>query len=183
MEHPVVVVDKIAQKFILGNDFLVAHRCDILNSDGTIVFGCKQVPYMLFRSTINFICPFICQARTDIEPYEKAIIPGLLDFYRNYNLNQTKLLEARKNELMQPLVVARVVVNFTSAVVPILVSNISSERVTIPKGKVIADDTELKTWRVATHELPAPSNCVAVVSTTDAGSAPSVDPVAEAMKN
>ena len=62
-------------------------------------------------------------------------------------------------------------------------SNISSERVTIPKGKVIADDTALKTRRVATHELSAPSNCVAVVSTTDTGSAPSVDPVADAMKN
>ena len=134
IEHPVFVVNKIAHKFILGNDFLVAYRCDILNSDGTIVFGGKPVPYTLFRSTINFICPVICQARTEIEPYEEAIIPGLLDFYRSYDPNQTLLLEPRKNELMQPLVVARVVVNFTSAVVLILVSNISSERVTIPKG-------------------------------------------------
>ena len=84
---------------------------------------------------------------------------------------------------MQPFVVARVVVNFTSAVVPILVTNISSERVTIPKEKVIADDTALKTRHVATHELSAPSNCVAVVLTTDAGSAPSVDPVTDAMNN
>ena len=76
IEHPVVVVDKIAHKFILGNDFLVAHRCDILNSDGTIVFGSKPEPYTLFRSTINLICPVICQARTEIEPYEEAIIPN-----------------------------------------------------------------------------------------------------------
>ena len=53
----------------------------------------------------------------------------------------------------------------------------------IPKGKVIPDDTALKTRRVGTHQLSAPSNCVAVVSTTDADSAPSVDPVADAMKN
>ena len=99
------------------------------------------MPYTLFRSTINLICPVICQARTEIEPYEEAIIPGLLDSYRSYDPNQTLLLEPRKNELMQPLVVARVVVNFTSAVVPILVSNISSERVTIPNGKLIADDS------------------------------------------
>ena len=115
--------------------------------------------------------------------YEEAIISGLLDSYRNNNPKQTLLLKPRKNELMQPLVVARVVVNLTSAVVPILVSNISTERVTIPKGKVIADDTALKTRRVATRELSVTSNCVAVVSTTDAGSAPSVDPVADAMKN
>ena len=83
IEHLVVVVDNIAHKFILGKDFLVAHLCDILNSDGTIVFGCKPVPYTLFRLTINLICFVICQARTEIEPYEEAIIPGLLDSYRN----------------------------------------------------------------------------------------------------
>ena len=97
-EHPVVVVDKIAHKFILGNDFLVQYRCDILNSNGKIVFWCKPVPYTLFRSTINLICPVICQARTEIEPYEEAIIPGLLDSYQNYNPNHT-LLKPRKNEL------------------------------------------------------------------------------------
>ena len=84
--HPIVVVDKITHKFILGNDFLVAHRCDILNSDGTIVFGCKAVPYTLFRSTINLICPVICQARTEIKPYYETIIPGLLDSNRSYVL-------------------------------------------------------------------------------------------------
>ena len=46
---------------------------------------------------------------------------------------------------MQSLVVAPVVATFTSAVVPILVANISFEHVTIPKGKVIADDTVFKT--------------------------------------
>ena len=85
IEHPVVVVDKIAHKFILGNDFLVQHKCDILNSDGSIVFGNKSVPYTLFRSTINLICPVICPSRTEIGPYEEAIIPGLLDSYRNYD--------------------------------------------------------------------------------------------------
>ena len=147
IDHQVVVVDKIAHKCILGNDFLVAHRCDILNSEGTIVFGCKPVPHMLFRSTINLICPVMSQARIEIEPYEETIIPGLLDSYRSYDSaydpNQTLLFEPRKNKLMQLLVVARVVVNFTSAVVPILVSNISFELVTIPKGKVIVDDTAL----------------------------------------
>ena len=79
IEHPVVVVDKIAHKFILGNDFLIQYQCDILNSDGVIVFGKKSVPYTLFRSTINLNCPVICQSRTEIEPYEEAVIPGLLD--------------------------------------------------------------------------------------------------------
>ena len=141
------------------------------------------MPYTLFRLTINLICSVICQAGTEFEPYEEAIIPGLLDFYRNYNPNQTLLLEQRKNELMQPLVVARVVVNFTSAVVSILVSNISSERVTISKAKVIADDTAVKTRRVDTQDPSALKNCVANVSSTDAGSAPSADPVTAAMKN
>ena len=84
---------------------------------------------------------------------------------------------------MQPLVAARVVVNFTSAVVPTLVSNISAERVTVPKGKVLADDFALNARRVDLQELSTSPNCVALVSTTDAGSAPSSDPVAEAVKN
>ena len=99
IEHLVVVVDKIAHNFILGNDLLVAHGA-ILNSEGKIVFGSKPVPYTLLRSTINLICPVICQARTEIEPYEEAFIPGLLP-------NQTLPLEPRKNELIQPFVVAR----------------------------------------------------------------------------
>ena len=81
IEHPVVVVNKIAHKFILGNDFLVKYRCDILNSDGVIVFGNKSMQYTLFRSTINLICPVICQSHTEIGPYEEAVIPGLLDTY------------------------------------------------------------------------------------------------------
>ena len=85
IEHPVVVVDKIAHMFILGNDFLVQYKCDILNSDGVIVFGNKSIPYTLFRSTINLICSVICQSRTEIGPYEEAVILGLLDTYRNYD--------------------------------------------------------------------------------------------------
>ena len=65
IEHPLVVVDKIAHKFILGNDYLVQYQCDILNSDGVIVLGKKSVPYTVLRSTINLICPVICQSRTD----------------------------------------------------------------------------------------------------------------------
>ena len=133
IEPPVVVVDKIAHKFILGNDFFVQYQYDILNSDNVVVLGKKSVPYTLFRLTINLICFVICQLRTEIEPYVKAVIPRLLDSSRHYYSDQTLLFELRQTELMQPLVAAQVVVNFTSAVVPILVSNISAERVTIPK--------------------------------------------------
>ena len=72
------------------------------------------------------MCPVICQSRTEIGPYKEAVIFGLPYMYRNYNLDQLLLLEPRKTELMQPLIAALIVVNFTSAVVPILVSNISS---------------------------------------------------------
>lgn len=60
VEHPVVVLDKIAHKFILGNGFFVLYHSDIINSDGCIIFGWKSVPYKLFRSTINLICPVVC---------------------------------------------------------------------------------------------------------------------------
>ena len=182
IKHPVVVVDKIAHKFILDNDFFVQYQCDILNSDNVIVFEKKWMPYTHFCLIITLICIFIYQSRTEIEPYEEAVIPGLLDFYRHYNRNQTLLLKPRKTELMQPLVAARVVFNFTSEVIPIFVLNICAERVTILKGKVLADDIALKARRVDLQELSTPPNCVVLVSSTNAGSVPSPDPVAEAIQ-
>ena len=62
-------------------------------------------------------------------------------------------------------------------------SNIRAERVTIPKRNVLADDIALKAGPVDFQKLSTPPNCVRLVSTTDAGYAPSPDPVAEAMKN
>ena len=39
VKHLVLIVDKIARKFILGNDFLTQYKCDLLNSGRAIVFG------------------------------------------------------------------------------------------------------------------------------------------------
>ena len=62
--HPVLIADKIAHRFILGNDFLTQYNCDILNTKKAIDFGGKQVSYDLFRSTINTISPVICSSTT-----------------------------------------------------------------------------------------------------------------------
>ena len=42
VKHPVLIVDKIAHKFILGNDFLKQYKCDLLNSTRAIVFGVNK---------------------------------------------------------------------------------------------------------------------------------------------
>ena len=183
IEHIVVIGDNISYKFILGNDFLFQYCCGILNTPSVIVFGNKSVTYTLFRSTINSICPVIFQSRTEIEPYEKTVILELLDFYRQYDPDQTLLFDPRRKELMQPLITEQVIVNFTSAVVAILVLNISAERETIRLSKVIADGIEFKVRHVDVKELSSLPNCVALVSTTDARSAPSPDLVSKAMKN
>ena len=39
VKHLVLIVDKIAHKFILGDDFLSQYKCDSLNSVKAIVFG------------------------------------------------------------------------------------------------------------------------------------------------
>ena len=79
----------------------------------------KSVLYTLFFSTINLICPVCDQSRTETGPYEKAVIFGLLDTYRNYDPDQPLFLKPNQTELMQPLIAARIIVNFISAVVPI----------------------------------------------------------------
>ena len=48
---------------------------------------------------------------------------------------------------------------------------------------MLADNTELKARRIDLHELSTPPNCVASVETSDVGSAPRAEPVAEVMKN
>ena len=48
---------------------------------------------------------------------------------------------------------------------------------------MLADDIAVKARRVAFQKLSTPPNCVAFLSTTDAGSAPSPDLVAEAIQN
>ena len=60
VKHPEFIVDKIARKFIIGNDFMTQYKCDLLNSANTIVFGGEQVPYKLLRSTVYSICSIIC---------------------------------------------------------------------------------------------------------------------------
>ena len=180
VEHPVVVVDKIAHRFILGNDFLVQYQCDILNSKAAILFGTRSVPYKLFRSTVNLICPVVCPALTEIGPYEEAVIPGLLDSYKSYDVEQTLLLEPRKKELMQPLIAARVLVNFVSPVVPILVSNLSSEIVSIPKGRVLADESPVRLRRV---DLAEPPEGAITIATADIGSSKDTSALTEAMSN
>ena len=62
--HSVVVVDSIAHKFIIGNDFLLLYKCDILYSQHALRFGEANVEFKLFRSTVNLISPVICQETT-----------------------------------------------------------------------------------------------------------------------
>ena len=74
VKHPVLIVDKIGHKFILGNDCLTQYKCDRLNSAKAIVFVGKLVPYTIFRSTVNSICLVICSTTTTIGPYEEMVL-------------------------------------------------------------------------------------------------------------
>ena len=78
VKHPVLIAESIAHKFILGNDFMIEHKRNIINSEGVIQFGGQQVPFTLFRSTVNLICPVICTGATIIGPNEEAVVPCLL---------------------------------------------------------------------------------------------------------
>ena len=141
--HLVLIVDKIAHKFILGNYLLTRYKCDLLNSAKAIVFDGEQVPYTLFRSTVNSICSDICSTTTTIGPYEEILHPALLDANANYATNQTFLLDKTTSKA-SPILKARIVVNYTSVVVPLLIANISSAPVTIEKGEMLAVDQPLE---------------------------------------
>ena len=71
------------------------------------------------------------------------VLPALLDANAHYATNQILLLEPTTSKA-SPILKARVVVNYTSVVVPLLIANISSAPVTIEKGEMLAVDQPLE---------------------------------------
>ena len=138
--HPVLIADAIAHKFIFGNDFLTDYKCVIINSEGSILFGDQRVPFTLFISTVNLICPVNSTSATTISPHEEDIIPAVLNASSEYNKGVSILLELRNDEKSGFLIGGRVFVNFTSSIVRVLLTYISRREVQIPRNKVLADD-------------------------------------------
>ena len=138
--HPVLIAEAIAHKFIFGNDSLTEYICNIINSEGSILFGDQRVPFTLFRSTVNFICPVISTSATTIGPHEEAIIFSFLDASSEYIRGESILLEPRNDEKSKSLIGGRVLVNFTSSIVPVLLTNHLRREVIIPRNKVLAGD-------------------------------------------
>ena len=138
-----LIVDKIAHKFILRNDFLTQYKYDLLNSAKAIVFSGQHVPYTPFRFTVNLIFPVICSTPTTNRTYDEMVLPAMLDANAQYETNQTLLLEPTTLKAY-PILTACVVVNYTSDVVQLLIANISSAPVTIEKGKILAVKQPLK---------------------------------------
>ena len=71
------------------------------------------------------------------------VLPALLDANAHYATNQTHLLEPTTLNT-SPILKARVMVYYTSDVVPLLIANISSAPVTIEKGEMLTLDQPLK---------------------------------------
>ena len=88
VKHSVHIVDKIAHNIIFGNDILTQYKCYLLNSARAIVLTGYQIPFKIFRSTVNLICPVICSRTTTIVPYEDIVLSALLDANAQYAINQ-----------------------------------------------------------------------------------------------
>ena len=186
VKHPVLISEEIAHKFILGNDFLTEHKCDILNSQKIIQFGNERVPYTFFRSTVNSICPVVCTVATTICPNEEAVVPALLDAAENNAPGDTVLIEPRNNLRDSPLLGARVLVSFRSPVVPLLFANLSAQPVTIPKSKIFGDDSQASPvgFERSNKQLPCSNELRTVASALRQSEAVKVlTPVQQAMAN
>ena len=186
--HPVLVVEQMAHKFILGNDFMTEYKCDIINSEGVIQFGGEKVQYNLFRSTINLICPVFCTSATTIGPHEEAVIPAMIDASGTYEKGESLLLEPRKGEEMGSLIGARVLVDYSSSVVPLLVANLSCHPIIIARNKVLADDVQARPVQNSSERNTLPdvvSHQQAVSNTvaTSPNSKKDVSPIQQAMAN
>lgn len=87
VKHPLLIVNKIAHKLIVENDFLTLYKSDLLNTAKAIVFRGSQVSYTLFMSTVNSICWMICSTTATIRLYEIIALSALLDANALYATN------------------------------------------------------------------------------------------------
>ena len=112
----------------------------------------------LFRSRVNLICPVICTGATIIGPNEETVLPCFLDAACQYETGQPLLLEPLNTDKIEPFIIAHVLINYNSGVVPILLSNLTSKQMMILKNKVLADETPVtqclnKESEPATHDI------------------------------
>ena len=125
----------IAHKFKIGNDVLNEYDCDISNSERVIKFGNARVPYTLFRSTVNLICPVICSVTTTVGPGEEAVFLALLDAAGRDGSGESLFLEPRRDDSQVPILGARVFINYNSAIVPVAFINLTNQSVVIKTRK------------------------------------------------
>lgn len=95
-----------------------------------------------YRYLLPTLVQLFVSQRTKISLFEEAFLFSLLDCNLNYEPGQTFLFKPNKAESFSPLFGARIVVYYTSVVVPVLIANLSSERVVLPKVKVLALETD-----------------------------------------
>ena len=77
---------------------------------------------------------------TTVGPGEEAVFPALLDAAGRYGPEESLLLEPRRDDSLDPILGARVVINYNSAIVPVAFMNLTNQSVVIQKNKVLADE-------------------------------------------
>ena len=160
---------------------MTEHKCDFINSESVIQFGDQRVPFTLFRSTVNLICPVICMGATIIGPNEEAVLPCLLDATCQYDKGQPLLLEPRNTDKLEPFIITHVLINYNSKVVPVLLSNLTSKPMMILKNKVLADETPVTPCLYQESEFQPLT--VAAAATAAGASRNELNPVEFAMTN
>ena len=95
---------------------------------------------------------------------------------KQYSIGDEIILEPNIDNFKDSLIGARVLVSYNSAVVPVLLSNVTHRAITIPRDKILANDE-----RVATLSSP---NATTVESATEPQSTkPQLPPIEQAMAN
>ena len=74
--HDVLVVSGLVQSFILGNDILRQHKCDILYSAGVLNFAGGSVPMHIYDAGINFIASVALMEDATNDPHTECVVPG-----------------------------------------------------------------------------------------------------------
>ena len=136
--HPVLISMDILHDFLVGNDFIDAYRCDILNSVGMFSAGGSTVP--LHKKVLGpSVLSIVLSKDWKLELNEAALLPGEIDDPEGeFECDEELLVEPNTAiETRTSVVLASALIKLQPTGIPILMINLSPLPLQLKQGMTL----------------------------------------------
>ncbi|PFX24433.1 hypothetical protein AWC38_SpisGene10957 [Stylophora pistillata] len=134
---PVIIVQGLANDFVLGSDFFQRDRCQIHYDTGTLVVGDSEIP-IRYRKATRSICRIFLCADAELEPGTEQVIKGRLEGGYEQNSGSPGILEGSKENGVSEIDIVCSLVVPKAGRTPIRVANFSDKVVRSRSGLPVA---------------------------------------------